>query len=304
MEHLSSIVSKLDTFFDVKKLARDPAFSRFIPRVYDSIGFDWQHFFEACFVNRFNGLMLRGSETVVAVHCAAFPRKEVLEQFIENAEEGDLFFSHHPIDIECGDPKDMWGRGFIPIEQSLLEALVKKKLSFYSCHAPLDYNKKISTSRAIVEALNGLIEDDFLPYGNGFAGFICSIKPITTNELIDVLQRVFEIPYVDFEGPYHKEVSKIAVAAGGGDNVEYMRAAEAKGVQAYVTGEIHARIDNEPARKEFSKIKSYASQTTLSLIGVSHAASEYLVMKNSMTKWFEQNFDLKTKLLPESKWWR
>jgi hypothetical protein len=47
----------------------------------------------------------------------------------------------------------------------------------------------------------------------------------------------------------------------------------------------------------------YASKTSMSLLGVSHSASEYLVKKTLLKDWFEQNFNIKTVLLPQEKWW-
>jgi hypothetical protein len=41
MELIQDIKSKLDSLFDINKLDRDPAFSWFLPTVYDSIGFDF-----------------------------------------------------------------------------------------------------------------------------------------------------------------------------------------------------------------------------------------------------------------------
>jgi hypothetical protein len=40
MEMIHDIKSKLDSLFDINKLDRDPAFSRFLPAVYDSIGLE------------------------------------------------------------------------------------------------------------------------------------------------------------------------------------------------------------------------------------------------------------------------
>jgi hypothetical protein len=48
---------------------------------------------------------------------------------------------------------------------------------------------------------------------------------------------------------------------------------------------------------------AYVPETQMALIGVSHAASEYVVMKE-MKIWFEQNFAVKAALIPLSKWWR
>ncbi|MFE0399571.1 Nif3-like dinuclear metal center hexameric protein [Paenibacillus lactis] len=220
-------------------------FSRFIPMVYDPIGFDWKAKFEEDFTQRFNGLMMKGSPELQRIFLASFPTDEILLQFIEEAYEGDLLFMHHPIPMECGDPQGEWGRGFLPVTPSLLDEISRRQLSIYTCHAPLDYNRKIGTSISISEALGGEIVDEFCPYGNGYAGVICDIALTTTDELIGRLLPLFEIPYVDFEGKKHKRIQRIAIIAGCGDVVSDMREAERKGAQAYVTGEIHCHIHND-----------------------------------------------------------
>lgn len=47
----------------------------------------------------------------------------------------------------------------------------------------------------------------------------------------------------------------------------------------------------------------YVVNTLMSLIGVSHLASEYLVHKTLMKDWFEKNFDIQTFLIPQERWW-
>ncbi|EEM09237.1 hypothetical protein bmyco0003_41130 [Bacillus pseudomycoides] len=47
----------------------------------------------------------------------------------------------------------------------------------------------------------------------------------------------------------------------------------------------------------------YVKETNMSLIGVSHSASEYLVKKTLMRDWFIENFDVDVVLLPQKKWW-
>lgn len=83
--------------------------------VYDPIRFDRKNAFEPDFTERFNGLliklMIKGSEKVRTVHLAVFPTDEVLETFLDDARSGDLLFMHHPLFMECGDPRG-WGRGF------------------------------------------------------------------------------------------------------------------------------------------------------------------------------------------------
>ncbi|TYR95361.1 hypothetical protein FZC84_21645 [Rossellomorea vietnamensis] len=83
-----------------------------------------------------------------------------------------------------------------------------------------------------------------------------------------------------------------------------VRIAEDKGVDTYISGEIHCHIDNDYGRKRFEEVKKYANQTEMCLIGVSHSASEYLVKKTLMNSWFQKNFGFDNiYLLPQKRWW-
>lgn len=50
-------------------------------------------------------------------------------------------------------------------------------------------------------------------------------------------------------------------------------------------------------------MKEYAAETSMALIGVSHAASEYLVKKTLINDWFQNQFSIPTVLLSQEKWW-
>ena len=89
-------------------------------------------FFEANFIELFNGLMIRGAETVNKVFLAVFPTNDVLETFISQSTSGDLLFMHHPLVMECGDPLGKSGRGFIPIPEKYLQAI--KENNFLYIH--------------------------------------------------------------------------------------------------------------------------------------------------------------------------
>ena len=132
MPALKEIEQSLNHLFQIKKYGKDSAFSRFIPSVYDPIHFPWQQFFETNFVELFNGLMIRGAETVNKVFLAVFPTNDVLETFISQSTSGDLLFMHHPLVMECGDPLGKSGRGFIPIPERYLQAI--KENNFLYIH--------------------------------------------------------------------------------------------------------------------------------------------------------------------------
>ncbi|MGO4273941.1 Nif3-like dinuclear metal center hexameric protein [Paenibacillus sp. TAF58] len=304
MESLDSICFKLSDLFKINELDRDPSFSKFIPRVYEPISFDWETFFEPEFVKRFNGLMLRGGDKVSNIFLAVFPTDEVLDQFIEQSIEGDLLFMHHPLTMECGDPNGVWGRGFIPIQPQKLKAIKEKKVSVFTCHVPLDYHESLSTNLAIAESLEvNKIIDRIYPDADKYYGLVCEIPPTDTDTLEEKLKHIFNIPYIDFEGKSRELITQIAIVAGCGDRINVMQEAEQKGAQAYITGEIHCHIDNDYGRTKYNQIKNYAEATTMSLMGVSHAASEYHVMETQLQRWLKSNIKSNVLLLKQSKWW-
>ncbi|MBJ8055191.1 Nif3-like dinuclear metal center hexameric protein [Bacillus cereus] len=305
MPALKEIEQSLNHLFQIEKYGKDSAFSRFIPATYDQIQFPWQQFFEANFVELFNGLMIRGTENVNTIFLAVFPTDDVLEKFISQSMPGDLLFMHHPLVMECGDPLGKSGRGFIPISSKYLQAIKEKKLSIYTCHGPMDFHQTYGTSISIAKALQANVIDGFAYGGpeNEPAGLICEIDETTTEKLQKHLKKIFNIPYTDFEGKQHDSIKKIAIIAGCGDVVSLMKEAEEKGAEAYITGEIHCHIDNEYGQYKYSLIMDYVKETNMSLIGVSHSASEYLVKKTLMYDWFQENFDVDVTLIPQETWW-
>ncbi|MBN2908987.1 hypothetical protein JQC72_05545 [Polycladomyces sp. WAk] len=71
-----------------------------------------------------------------------------------------------------------------------------------------------------------------------------------------------------------------------------------------MTGEIHCRVDNDYGRRRFREMMDYVPAILMSLIGVSHAASKFLVMKTQMRQWFERECGVATTLLEQNQWWR
>jgi len=298
MVELSAISNKLDKEFNIKSYGSDSSFSRFVPNAFDSIEFDWKHNFEKEFTTLFNGLMIKGTPFVHKVFLAVFPTDEILERFISEGNEGDLLFMHHPIVMECGDPNGNWGRGFIPIKESYIRRIKEKKLSVYTCHIPMDLHMKLGPHIAMANELNAEIEGTIEEYI-----LICRVNKTDTNRFVSQVKEIFDIPYVDFEGQKRNDIEKIAIVAGCGDKVEWMKQAQKQGAQAYLTGEIHCHIDNEYGKQRYAEMKEYAKETSMSLIGVSHAASEFITHKTLMNDWFKHHFNLKTVIIPQEKWW-
>jgi putative NIF3 family GTP cyclohydrolase 1 type 2 len=301
---LTDVARFLTELFDVERQPPDLAFSRFVPMVYDPIDFLWRDQFAPEFVDRFNGLMIQGDERVGKIWCIAFPSAEALDQIVARAEPGDLLFSHHPIDMRCGDPRGALGEGFIPIAPERIAALKARRLSFYSCHVPLDIHPTLSTSDAIVRAIGGGVVEPFFPYGDGFAGRLCTILPCTLSDLIERCQSALTLPYVDLQGKTERDrIARVAVIAGGAGSVDFYQAADALGADCLIAGEVTSKIDNDYGRSRQAEIASYVPTTELTAIGLSHAGSEFLVMRE-LAPLFARELCIAAEAVPEAHLWR
>jgi putative NIF3 family GTP cyclohydrolase 1 type 2 len=302
---LDRIVAALDQLFNLDEAEPDPAMSRHVPRVYDNAGIDWRAFVEPLYAQRFNGLVRRGDRRVGSVYGACFPSTDVLDAWLAVAEPGDLLVTHHPIDVRNGSPDgDVWAEGFVPIAPRYLDAIVERRLSLYACHAPMDTSLRVGTAAAIVEALQGRILDHFWPYGGRHAGHVVDIPATSSVALVRRVREIFGITTVEVKGALRDSLSRVAVVAGVGDHIEQMAIAEGLGAQAYLTGELHVRIEGPYGRSKFADAEGFAASTGMTLIGVSHAASEHLVIETQLARWFAGEFQVAIRPLRERNWWR
>ncbi len=300
---LDELRQALDELFSIQKWERDPAMSRWVPRVYKAIDYDYTRILEPEFCKRFNGLMLRAAETVEQVYCAAFPCPEVVGKLMEKKTGAVLLFLHHPVDMEVS------GTGFLPIPPKVLRQMKDQGISVYSCHAPLDCHDEIGTNASIVRAFHARVKKGFVQYGLGFAGRIGDIMPIGLDELVSKGKEFFSVERVEVGGAKPASITQVAIVAGGGDDVEYMEEAERLGAQVYISGEWYTRtMPSDVSGRRWAEgnrtaCRTYAESSKMALLGFSHAASEFLVMKSQMADWFRQR-NLQVECLEQSDWWR
>ena len=304
---LDRLVDDLDLLYRLDSAPVDASMSRHLPRVYDDAGIDWRRFVEPLFARRFNGLMRAGEPEVSAVYGACFPSAEVLDAWLAVACRGDVLITHHPIDARNGSPvNESWAEAFVPIAAQRLDEIADRRLSMYACHAPMDVSLIAGTSASIVEALGGTVTDHFWLYSDAFAGHIADIAPTSSQALAARLRDIFHIDTVEVEveGARHDTVTRVAVIAGVGDHVDHMAKAEALGAQACITGELHVRIEGEYGRAKFADVHAFAAGTGMTLVGVSHAASEHLVFETQLARWLIQTHGITLAPIREPKWWR
>jgi putative NIF3 family GTP cyclohydrolase 1 type 2 len=303
---INEVVKIFDNEFRIKETDADPAMSRFVPMVYDPIGFDWKAFFERDFIVRFNGLMINGGKSIKKVVCVVFLNDGIVQEVISRREDGVMIFAHHPIQMECGDPQGKMGRGFLPVNPELLKKLKQQGISVYTCHAPLDAGSisGLGTPEAIVKRLNATVTDQYYPYSHGYAARICELpQTLKTSELVKKLKGMTGLPYVDLQGVQERDIKTVVVLPGGGGDFEDIKSAEDKGADCVITGEVTAKIKGERGDKERALFKKYYPKAKISAIGLSHAGSEFVVM-HDIAGWIKNNLGIKAEALPERNWWR
>ena len=300
LEHLKV---KLDSLYALDEWPPDPAMSRWVPRVYDAIGFDYSCVFEPEFNKRFNGLMLRSGEQVNHIYLASFPTSEIIEKILREEKSDSLLYLHHPIHLDAG------GEGFQPISHGHIQALKEQGTSVYACHAPMDCHTVIGTNASIIQAFEFSDVSLFDEYGNGFEGRIGNIPLSRYSNFVSRVKEMFQVDEPKLGGVKPETVSRIAVVAGGADDTGIMKEAESLGAEVYLTGEWYTRLNSSnPENMKWSdanrkECHEYVESSNMTFIGVSHAASEYHVMKTQMKNYFQEQ-GLTVTCMEQSDWWR
>lgn len=306
---LERIVEEFNTEFRISETV-DPAMSRFVPMVYEPIGYNWQEEFEPDFVKKFNGLMLKaeGNLTINKVWLLSFLNDYMVEDILNRASEGDMIFAHHPVQMECGDPREgkEWGRGFLPINPEIINKLKERKISVYTCHAPLDAGSVsgLGTNESLIKRIGGRQIDQYMEYAHGYAARICEVPAQTVSALIKKLD-IPNLAYVDIKGSpeLDRQVTKVAIIPGGGGNVRDIQPAEEFGTEVVITGQVTCRIAGERGEREDKSLQEFYPTTSMTLVGLSHAGSEYPVMED-IAAWIKEKFNIDAQAIPEKIWWR
>ena len=247
--------------------------------------------------------MLRAGDTVDKVFCSAFASPDVLQKIINSCTENAMLFLHHPVDLE------VCGAGFLPVSADVISTFEERRISIYSCHAPLDCHERVGTNAAIVEALGVKPEKSFVRYGLGYAGRIGTIEAQGTDLLLKRVRDIFGVSRMEVGGCLTTEVRRIAIVAGGGDEIGHLRQAQENACDMYLTGEWYPRYTpkDKDVRLRVARLKeeiaSFTKNIKMVLVGVSHAASEFLVMKTQIKDYFESK-GLPVEAIPQENWWR
>ncbi len=175
-----------------------------------------------------NGLQFKGRKEVKK---AGFAVDACLESFEKAAKLGcDMVIVHHGI-LWKGKKK------YVEAIGKRKSFLIKKNISLYTAHLPLDLHRKYGNNILLCKILGLKKIKKFGKYHGFMIGYQGELeKPKTTNEIVNILNR--ELKTKSIVLPFGKKKNKIiAFVSGGG--AEAGNDAIKKKIDLFVTGEIN-----------------------------------------------------------------
>jgi putative NIF3 family GTP cyclohydrolase 1 type 2 len=267
---LSEVVADLDAYFRVPDVTGDAGW-------YPDDDPYWREFVESDWIERRNGLMVRGAEDVEQAATCVFPSVRILEALSPRT----LLFSEHPVDFE-DEP------GFLPLSSEAFESMKARGISFYHVHGPIDQHPEVSPSRLIAQGLGLADPEEYFPIVGGIPGGAAVVgeSTLALDDLADRLSALLgsEVPVRLVSRP-REQAERVAVVAGGGAQRTILEASLERGCRTYVTGNAVTRCRLEFVQDEVREFLALARQADVAVVDATHYGTEK-PPQLAMVDWF------------------
>jgi len=238
------------------------------------------------FKQRSMGVVCDFADEINKVYTAVFPTDDVLKKILDNGTENAMLFVHHP---------SIWDITKAPkviqqMSRELLKQFRKKRISIYNLHVPLDNFGEYSTSKTLADALGIKIEKPIGEYFGALAGVVGKTDCKTADELKSRLEKAVghEVKLYPY-GTGRIRNQRIAIAVGGGNNVDFLKEVTQNKVNTFITGISVLNEHSKPAH-------DYAKQNKINVLGGTHYSTERFACQ-AMRKYFEK-LGLKCEFIP------
>lgn len=251
-----------------------------------------------------NGLMIAPEQAepeIDRVYLIVFPQPGVLASIVDREQQrgspGALIVTHHVTDFEAT------GGGLTPVPVAAFDALAAANTGVYVIHAPLDCHPNISTTGALVDGLGLRRVDTFAPYIGGDAGIIAEQAPEPFGTFAERVRVLCDLPALDPAQVRHagRDVSRVAVIAGGGDDVDLLREVQAAGVDTYLTGTWWTPHQSDWADQNRAAVRTRLPDCDFNLLGTTHNASEQVVLRDQLAPLI-RSWGIETTWLPNDEY--
>lgn len=223
-----------------------------------------QDYLSENYKKRSMGLVCDNSESINKVYTAVFPSKKVMEKILLEGAEDAMLFVHHPSIWDIRNAPKV----FSQMDRNLLEKFKEKRISIYNLHVPLDNHGEYSTSKTLADALGVEYEKSFAPYFKALCGMIGKTELKTIQELSEKYTEV--IGHKTSLYNYGKDEIKnqrVALIAGGANDIEFLQQIVDEGVNTFVTG-ITAKNSHSQKAHDFAK------EHKINVLGGTHYSTE------------------------------
>jgi hypothetical protein len=145
----------------------------------------------------------------------------------------------------------------------------------------------------------------FAPYVGGHTGVIGEQAPEPFAAFANRVKQLCEIPHflpdqIRFNG---RMVSRIAIVAGGGDNLDELVEAEDLGANTYLAGHWWTPHTGKWANGNRKAIAELLPRLSMNLLSASHDGSELVVFRDRLAPLIE-TWGIETVLVRQSNHWR
>jgi putative NIF3 family GTP cyclohydrolase 1 type 2 len=223
--------------------------------------------------------MVRGVGEVERVVTCVFPS----DRIVAGLEPGSLLFSEHPLDF-ADEP------GFLPLSRESFVTLRERTSGFFHAHAPLDMHPEVSPSRLCAEGVGMEALEEYFPIAEGIPGGAAIVGESRLS--LEGLAEAFRL----FLGPEIKvhvitrpryEAGRVAVAAGGGADVDILRESIERGCQTYVTGNAATNCRIDWIQEKVRAFRELAEEHDIALVDAMHYGMEK-PPQLAMVSWFQR----------------
>lgn len=248
---------------------------------------DFNEFISKNFKKRYMGILLDNAKEIDVVYTAVFPSDNVLNKILELEKQEVLLITHHPM---------VWDIRITPVFQDinpqLLPRLKEQKISIYTIHVPLDKNGEYSTTTNLAKNLGVDPEGEFYEYFGVKVGIYGKTNLNNPEELTNQLSSKIKHKAKLWKyGSDEIKDQKVALVAGGGNEIDIIQEIIDLGINTYVTG--------ITALNEYSqKVHDFEKQNEINVIGGTHYSTEKFACIE-LCKYFEK-LDLKCEFIEDS----
>ena len=223
-----------------------------------------EDFLSENFKKRSMGLVCDFTKEVKKVYTAVFPSREVMKTILDAGTQDAMLFVHHPSIWDIRKAPEV----FQLMDRELLQQFKERKISIYNLHVPLDNFGEYSTSTTLARALGITIEKPFAPYFGGMAGVIGKTSLKTVKDLKEKFQTAVghKVSLYNYGEDIIKD-GKVALVAGGGNDVDILKEVSKAGINVFITG-IAAKNSHSKEPHD------YAKGAGINILGGTHYSTE------------------------------